>query len=448
MAKQIEFDPININASIAAAKNASFKLGALSDKERVAGLEAIAEALRLNKQKILDANQKDLASANKALEAGEIDQAAFKRLVLNEEKLQTVIDGIIQVSKLEEPTGKVLLKRELDDGLILSQITCPIGVIAIIFESRPDALPQIIALCLKSGNAAILKGGKEALATNTEVFEAIQKALKESGIPDGAFALSHSREIVPVMLAADGQIDLIIPRGSNELVRHIMDNTRIPVLGHAAGICHVFIDESADLKKATEICVDAKTNYPAACNSAETILIHKKIAAQFLPLLLLSMSDLNVECRCDQSVKNYVQLSDYKNCISASADDFGCEFSALVIAIKVVDSIDAAISHINNFGSNHTESIITEDEHAATKFFKEVNSAGVFQNASTRFADGFRYGFGAEVGISNGKLHPRGPVGLEGLVSYKYKLVGQGHIVDSYSEKNGRKFKHRDLEKQ
>ncbi|MDR3616813.1 MAG: glutamate-5-semialdehyde dehydrogenase [Candidatus Obscuribacterales bacterium] len=447
MVKPVESNPTSIKDIIAAAKKASFKLGAMSDSDRVQALQAMASALKAGKDTILAANQKDLDAAKIALANGEIDQAAYKRLVLNEEKLQTVIDGINQVSQLESPVGKVLLKRELDDGLILSQITCSIGLIAIIFESRPDALPQIIALCLKSGNAAILKGGKEAQATNSAIFSAIQNSLSKSGISNDAYALSHSREVVATMLSADGQIDLIIPRGSNELVRHIMDNTRIPVLGHAAGICHVYVDEMADLDKALAICVDAKANYPAACNAAETILVHKKIAAQFLPWLLKGMDVENVRCRCDQSVEAFVSLADYENASAATAGDFGCEFSELIVAVKVVKTIDEAIAHINQFGSNHTESIVTESETAATKFFNEINSAGVFQNASTRFADGFRYGFGAEVGISNGKLHPRGPVGLEGLVSYKYKLVGDGHIVASYSEKNGRKFKHIDLEK-
>jgi len=447
MVNPVESNPTSIQEIIAAAKAASFKLGAMSNHDRVQALQAMASALTAEKEGILAANQKDLDAAKIALTNGEIDQAAYKRLVLNEEKLQTVIDGINQVSQLESPVGKVLLKRELDDGLILSQITCPIGLIAIIFESRPDALPQIIALCLKSGNAAILKGGNEAQATNGAIFSAIQNSLSKSGISQDTYALSHNREVVPAMLSADGQIDLIIPRGSNELVRHIIDNTRIPVLGHAAGICHVYVDEKANIQKALDISIDAKTNYPAACNAAETILVHKSIAAQFLPKLLKAMVNENVQCRCDQSVQDLISLSDYKTSIAATNDDFGCEFSALVVAIKVVETIDQAIAHINQFGSNHTETIVTESDTAATKFFDEINSAGVFQNASTRFADGFRYGFGAEVGISNGKLHPRGPVGIEGLVSYKYKLVGDGHIVASYSEKNGRKFKHIDLEK-
>ena len=447
MVNPVESTPTTMQATIAAAKTASFKLAAMSNEERVEALQAMARALDAERESILAANRKDLEAAKVALANGEIDQAAYKRLVLTQEKLRTVIDGINQVSQLESPVGKVLLKRELDDGLILSQITCPIGLIAIIFESRPDALPQIIALCLKSGNAAILKGGKEAQATNNAIFRAIQKSLLESGIALDNYALSHSRDVVPVLLGADGQVDLIIPRGSNELVRHIMDNTRIPVLGHAAGICHVYVDEKADLDKALAICLDAKINYPAACNAAETILVHKKVAEKFLPLLLKAMATENVECRCDQSVEDLISLVDYKTSKSATREDFGCEFSALIVAIKVVENIDLAIAHINHFGSNHTESIVTEDDSAATRFFNEINSAGVFQNASTRFADGFRYGFGAEVGISNGKLHPRGPVGLEGLVSYKYKLVGEGHIVSSYSEKSGRKFKHIDLEK-
>lgn len=303
--------------------------------------------------------------------------------------------------------------------------------------------------CRKSGNGALLKGGREAEQTNKQIFACIQKSLVQNDINPEVFALTHKREDVEALLSAKGTVDLIIPRGSNALVSHIMSNTQIPVLGHAAGICHIYVDKEADLHKALRICIDAKTSYPAACNAVETILVHENAATRFLPDLLQSFENMRVESRCDekckQLVKSMVKSIDLGMVKDATADDFGTEFSNLIVAVKIVDSIDAAIQHINDNSSNHTDAIVTEDTSAAERFFELVDSAGVYLNASTRFADGFRYGFGAEVGISNGKLHPRGPVGLDGLTTYKYRLVGKGHIVADYSGANARQFSHKDL---
>jgi len=386
---------------------------------------------------IAEANAKDLEIATRLVAAGELSLASAKRLELGPEKLAAVVQGIRQVASLPDPLGKVLLARELDEGLVLRQITCPIGVIGVIFESRPDALPQIISLCIKSGNAALLKGGREAKHTNAALFEAIQSSLQGFG---DAFVLLKGRTEVAEMLKADGSVDLIIPRGSNELVRYVMDNTHIPVLGHAAGICHVYVDAAADVEKAVAISVDSKATYPSACNAAETILIHASIAATVIPLLFARLSESGVEIRADRTSRELGS-----GAIEASDADFGHEFADMVVAVKVVDNLNEAIGHINRHSSHHTDTIVTEDRRAAAAFLQEVDSAGVFHNASTRFADGFRYGFGAEVGISNGKMHPRGPVGLEGLITYKYKLVGNGHIVAQYSGPNARKFTHRDL---
>ncbi len=443
--KKTTVQKIDILAAAQAARKASLKLAALNHAGRVHTLQLMANEIEGNQEAILTANEKDIEVAKALVNSGAINQAALKRLYLNREKLTGIADGIRQVAKLPDPIGQTLLARELDQGLRLDQISCPIGVIAVIFESRPDALPQIISLCLKSANAAILKGGKEAEQTNLCIFDCIQKAMQQAGLDPTAYALTHQREHVQMLLQADKLIDLIIPRGSNELVKHIMDNTRIPVLGHAAGICHIFVDETANQNQAVEICLDAKTNYPAACNAVETILVHEKIAARFLPELLAAFANAEVESRCDRTLSSYVDISQFNKTKLASAEDFGVEFSDLIVSIKVVDGLDQAISHINEYSSNHTDAIVTDNQAAAERFFAEVNSAGVFHNASTRFADGFRYGFGAEVGISNGKLHPRGPVGLEGLVTYKYKVVGSGHIVKNYSGPNARKFTHKDL---
>jgi glutamate-5-semialdehyde dehydrogenase len=362
----------------------------------------------------------------------------MKRLVFDEKKLEGAVDGIKGLIELPDPIGKVLLERELDSDLLLKQISCPIGVIGVIFESRPDALVQIAALCLKSGNCAILKGGSEAKNTNRILANIIHETGTAHGLPEGFLTLLELRSEIDELLKCHEYIDLIIPRGSNEFVRYIMDNSAIPVMGHSDGICHVYIDEAADLDKAVKIAVDSKTQYVAACNTAETLLVHEAVAGKLIPALQQALQKKDVTIHATKDVREIINSAgaQAQNVHEDAADEknFGTEYLDYIVNIKIVKNIEEAIDHINTFGSHHTDSIVTENAEAAETFMNSVDSAGVYQNASTRFADGFRYGFGAEVGISTGKLHARGPVGLEGLVTYKYKLYGHGNIVDDYAE--------------
>ena len=406
------------------AKYASKKIASLSADIRNAALLNIAENLRSNSDNIFDANKKDLEAAKILVEKGELKQSVYNRLKLDENKMRDMIQGIIDISNLEDPVGKTLLKRELDEGLILTKISCPIGVLGIIFEARPDVISQISALAIKSSNAVILKGGKESIHTNTEIMRVIQEALeKTEGFPKNVLTQVFSRDDVKYMLSQDKYIDLIIPRGGNSLVKFIKENTKIPVLGHADGICHIFVDESADLEKAKRVVVDAKTQYPSACNAVETLLIHKDFNAK--DELLSALKTAGIE-------------------LIFTPESWHIEYSDKILAVKEVSSLEEAIEHINEFSSGHTESIITEDDKNAKIFMNAVDSAGVYHNVSTRFADGFRYGFGAEVGISTNKTHARGPVGLEGLTIYKYNIEGNGDIVKDYVD-GLKKFNHKDL---
>jgi glutamate-5-semialdehyde dehydrogenase len=421
------------------AKAASRSAARLSAGDKNAALANIASALLDRAQEILSANAEDLAAALTMIESGRLSASAYERLKLNPDKLRAVAVGVEQVAALDDPVGNVTLETELDDGLTLYRISCPIGVIGVIFESRPDALVQISSLAIKSGNAVILKGGAEAERSNRILFSVLRDAVASAGLSPELLQLLENREDVQSLLSAVGYVDLIVPRGSNQLVRYIQENTSIPVLGHAEGICHVYVDQAADLAAALEIVIDAKTSYPAVCNAVETVLVHKDVAAAFLPPMVERLLACKVEIRCeDKSAREF----GLKGVIAASEQDWSTEYGDLIVSVKVVDSLDQAIDHINTYGSNHTDAIITEDSEAFEQFFAEVDSAGVYLNASTRFADGYRYGFGAELGISTGKLHPRGPVGLEGLVTYKYKLVGKGHTVSMYAGPNARRFKH------
>lgn len=436
-----------LNQILSESKNAAAILSNLNNDTRSGALLDMASEIEKRAGEIIAANNEDLERGKKLVSDGSISQSMFDRLKLNERKIKDIVDGIRQVADLPDPLGSTSLTRDLDEGLSLYRRTCPIGLIAVIFESRPDALPQIASLAIKSGNAAVLKGGKEAQRTLTVLFDCLVNGLDARGLPKQSLVLLSSHEDVESILKADGLIDLIIPRGSNNLVRHIQDNTRIPVLGHADGVCHLYVHEDADLDMAVRLTVDSKTQYPAACNSIETLLVHEAIASRFLPMVATALLNKKVELRLDDP--SYVIVS--KACpqaglAHATTDDWSTEYSDLVLSIKVIGSLDEAIKHINEFGSHHTECIVTSDAKNFETFFKSVNSAGVFWKASTRFADGFRYGFGAEVGISTGKLHPRGPVGLDGLVTYKYELVGHGHIVADYTGEGARKFLHRDIE--
>ena len=419
--------------SIRKVKNDSFVLASLPKETRNAALDAVASALEKNKEAIFEANLKDLAAA----EEMSLPAPIVNRLKFDAHKLQTCITGINDLVDLEDPLFKTLLNRELDNGLVLTKTTCPIGVIGVIFESRPDALVQIAALCMKSGNCAVLKGGSEAKNTNRVLFETIYEAAVGAGLPEGFAVLIEDRAEIGELLKCHDYVDLLIPRGSNEFVQYIMDNSKIPVMGHADGICHIYVDGAADIDKAIPIIIDSKTQYVAACNTAETLLVHKDIADLIIPLLADASGD-KISYRCDVRSMGLIR------CEEATEEDFKTEYLDYILSVKVVDDIDEAIDHINRYGSHHTDCIITEDKDSAEKFMALVDSAGVYQNCSTRFADGFRYGFGAEVGISTGKIHARGPVGLDGLVTYKYKLVGEGHIVADYANGDAT-FKFKDL---
>lgn len=406
------------------AKNASKKVATLSTEIKNKALLNIANNLKANQDKIFEANKMDLELARPFVEKGELSQSVFNRLKLDENKMRDMIQGMIDISNLEDPIGKTLLKRQLDDGLILTKISCPIGVLGIIFEARPDVISQISSLAIKSSNAVILKGGKESINTNKAIMNVIQEALaKTEGFPENVLTQVFTRDDVKNMLSMDKYIDLIIPRGGNNLVKFIKENTKIPVLGHADGICHIFVDASADLEKSKRVIIDAKTQYPSACNSVETILIHKDF--KYETELLKALEDADIE-------------------LIATPESWHKEYSDKVLSYKFVSSLEEAIEHINEFSSGHTESILTEDENNAKIFMNTVDSAGVYHNVSTRFADGFRYGFGAEVGISTNKTHARGPVGLEGLTIYKYNLEGNGDIVKDYVE-GVKKFNHKDI---
>lgn len=412
------------------------KLAALTLDQRNQVLSAIAEALLQKKEAILAANEQDMQNA----EAEDLAAPVKKRLRFDEAKLQGVVDGIRMLIDLSDPLGKNLLARELDEGLRLYRVSCAIGVIGVIFESRPDALVQIATLCLKSGNCAILKGGSEARYTNQILFDVIYQAALSAGAPEGCLVLAQQREEIRELLECHESVDLLIPRGSNAFVQYIMDNTKIPVMGHADGICHVYVDQSADFDKALRVVVDSKTQYVSVCNAAETLLVHKNVAESLMPVLAKALREKGVALRAQEPLRSLI------DCELATEEDFETEYLDYILSVKVVDSLDEAIDHINRYGSHHTDAIVTEDDVAAARFMQLVDSAGVYQNCSTRFADGYRYGFGAEVGIGTGKLHARGPVGLDGLVTYKYKLYGSGHIVEDYAT-GRRSFTYRELEK-
>ncbi len=415
------------------AKEASIKLAVLSVNVKNKALIEIAKSIKNNSKSIIAANKKDLEEAKKS----KLSQILIKRLEIDKDKINEMVTGINTVVKLEDPVGKLISQVEMDDDLMLYQVTCPIGVIGAIFESRPDAIPQISSLCIKSGNAVILKGGSEAKNTNKFLFNLISETSKENKIPDGTVQLLETREDVAQMLKLNDWVNLIIPRGSNKFVGYVQTHTKIPVLGHSEGICHVFVDKSADIKKAIDICFDAKCQYPAACNAMETMLVHKDIAKKFLPLIVKKFKEAKVEIRGEDKTMQII-----KGINKASEKDWSTEYNELILSVKVVDNLNDAINHINKYSSKHTDSIITENKNSATTFMRLVDSSSVMWNASTRFADGFRYGKGAEIGISTAKIHSRGPVGLEGLVIYKYKLVGTGQVVKDYIGKSAKKFTH------
>lgn len=416
-------------------RNDSRKLALSSDSVRKSALLSVADALENKKEYLFAENRKDIENARK----NGISDALLHRLMFSPEKLSSVVKGLHDLSILPDPIGRVREKRELDPDFILEKRTFPLGVIGMIFEARPDALVQIAGLALRSGNGVILKGGREAQYSNRALIEVIKEATRESEISDGWILGIESHADVDTLLKAEGDVDLLIPRGSNAFVKHVMENTAIPVMGHADGICSVYVDKSADLSLALKVVVDSKIQYPAACNAAETILIHESVYKEFLPELKKAFDEKGVTMHGDQKVCSVIDAD------AATEEDFHTEYLALECAVKVVSSIDEAIEHIASHGSHHTDAIITSDKSAEDRFFMEVDSADVFSNCSTRFADGFRFGLGAEVGISTSKLHARGPVGLDGLMTTKWLLRGNGETVGEYSGKDGKKFHHKDL---
>lgn len=405
---------MKLDSTLMASKPAEIRNNALAN---------IAKALMANQEEIFKANERDLAEAVDH----NVPDAVVKRLKFTPQKLSDVTKGIENLIALPDRVYETQFVRELDEGLTLVRESCPIGVIGVIFEARPDALVQIASLCIKSGNCAILKGGSETKHTNKVLFSYIYQAAIESGLPENCLFQAEQRDEISELLSCHESVDLLIPRGSNAFVRYIMDNTKIPVMGHADGICHIYVDKDFDIEKAIPIIIDAKTQYTAACNSVETLLVHKDAVDKLMPRLNEAFQANRIEMRATKDIADKYESKE------ASEEDFATEYLDLVISAKTVEDIDAAILHINKYGSHHTDCIITEDREAAEHFMKMVDSAGVYQNCSTRFADGFRYGFGAEVGISTGKIHARGPVGIEGLLTYKYKLYGNGQIVSDYA---------------
>lgn len=420
------------------AQTAALALAQRTDDDRSTALNAIADAILANEDEILDANERDVREAEERLAAGEYSRALVDRLELSPSKLESIAEMVRSVAAQDDPLGKTLAARELDEDLELYKRTVPIGVVGTIFESRPDALVQIAALSLKSGNAVILKGGSEASHSNRVLFEIIREATAE--MPDGWAQLIEARADVDTLLGMDDAIDLLMPRGSSAFVEYIQDNTSIAVLGHTEGICHVYVDDEADLEMATEVAYDAKVQYPAVCNAVETLLVHEDVAAEFLPKIAERYEEAGVELRGDEASRDIVAME------AASEEDWATEYGDLILSVKVVGSLDAAIDHINAYSSKHTESIVTENGDRASTFMRSLDSASVFHNASTRFADGFRYGLGAEVGISTGKIHARGPVGLEGLTTYQYFLEGDGQVVGTYAGEDAKPFVHEEFD--
>lgn len=425
---------MNIKESAVAAKKASIILANCTSDLKDKALIEISKALLERQEDIIEANKKDIEISIKE----NLSDPLLKRLKFDEDKIDDVARGIRSLINLADPVGKTLAATELDKGLELYKISCPIGVTGVIFESRPDALVQISTLCLKSGNAALLKGGREALNTNRILFDIIKTASEVAGLPEGWLHLIETRDDVNEMLKLDKYIDLIIPRGSNEFVQYIMKNSDIPVMGHADGICHCYVDEEADLDMAVKVVVDSKTQYVSVCNATETLLVNENIAKEFLPLLKIELDKKNVE------LVGCIETQEIISVKPASDEDWRTEYLDYKLSIKVVKSLQEAIDHINTYSSGHTESIITKNKDNAELFMNLVDSANVLWNCSTRFSDGFRYGFGAEVGVSTSKIHARGPVGLEGLLIYKYKLYGNGNIVADYANKE-KTFTHRKL---
>lgn len=442
MSEIAKMKTLSVAAQVRLTRDSSRILARTSAQERNQILLSAADLIEKRATEILVANQTDCQLLDSEIATGKASPALAKRLKTSSTGIKEMATQIRDVAGLEDPVGRIITTTELDEGLLLRRVSCPLGVIAVIFESRPDAIPQVGSLAIKTGNGLVLKGGAEARLTNRVLVSIWREALaaQNASLAEAICSLEDRTEVMQV-LAMDRDIDLVIPRGSTEFVNYVFQHSHIPVLGHGSGICHIYVDLSADLNMAKEVIVDAKVQYPAACNSVEKVLVHQAIAENFLPALISALQAAGVEVRgCPQTIR----LAPNQNVIPATEEDWRTEYGDLKITIKVVPGMDDAIAHINHYGSRHTESILTQDQSAAERFMDEVDAASVFHNASTRFADGYRYGLGAEVGISNSKLHARGPVGLEGLLTYKYKLQGSGQTVTEYAQ-GRRTFKHRRL---
>jgi glutamate-5-semialdehyde dehydrogenase len=440
MSSAADYSQSDIAAQVQRVRRASRELAHLSAAHRNQVLLSAADRLQACEAEILKANREDCESFEREIRSGTASAALLKRLKTSSGGVSDMARQIRDVARLEDPLGRVLSTTELDDGLTLQKVSCALGVVAVIFESRPDVVPQVGSLAIKTGNGLVLKGGTEAQHSNRvmvsiwhEALAAVSPSLRH------AICSLADRADVARILEMDRDIDLVVPRGSTEFVNYVFQHSRIPVLGHGSGICHIYVDSAADLSMAREVIVDAKTQYPAACNSVEKVLVHKDVAKEFVPELVSTLQSAGVEVRgCSQTAR----LLPRSQIVPATEEDWHTEYGDLKITLKVVNGTKEAIEHINHYGSRHTESILTRDARAAELFMDEVDAASVFHNASTRFADGFRYGLGAELGISNSKLHARGPVGLEGLLTYKYKLHGSGQTVTDYAQ-GKRTFKHR-----
>jgi glutamate-5-semialdehyde dehydrogenase len=438
MASSNEISPASLKEQVMNTRRAARALARLAGEERNRILLSVADGIESRTAEILSANREDCEIL--AASGQQTSQALMKRLKTSDAGVREMATRVRDVAALGDPLSHTLATTELDDGLTLFKVPCPLGVIAVIFESRPDVVPQVGSLAIKTGNGLVLKGGAEAKRTNRVLVDIWREALSSHnrGLAHTICLLEERAEVMQV-LAMEREIDLVVPRGSTEFVNFVFAHSRIPVLGHGSGICHIYVDRAADLKMAERVVVDAKVQYPAACNSVEKVLVHQALAAELMPVLVRSLQSAGVEVRgCERTLK----LCPGMNVVPATEEDWSTEYSDLKITVKVVDDLQHATDHIERYGSRHTEAILTEDQDAAEQFLDEVDAASVFHNASTRFADGFRYGLGAEIGISNSKLHARGPVGLAGLLTYKYKLKGSGDIVADYAE-GRKKFQHR-----
>ena len=429
---------LNVLECARAARSAALKMANVSSGVKNKAILAISEEIDRQKVQIEEVNSRDVSDASK----NGLPVPLIKRLRLDDSKIGDLRKGLELLAELEDPVGKTLYSSEMDHGLELYKVTCPIGVIGAIFESRPDVLVQITTLCIKSGNAVILKGGAETARTNLFLTGLIRKTIGLFEIPEDSVQLIETRDDVSELLKLDEYVDLLVPRGSSSLVKHVKANSRIPVLGHAEGICHEYVDADANLDMAVDICYDAKVQYPAVCNAMNTLLVHKDVVLAFLPRMNERYGEAHVELRGDERTRKILPHAK-----EAGDRDWSTEYLDLILTIRVVDSLEQAIAHINHYSSHHTDGIVTENNENAKKFLSEVDSSVVMHNASTRFSDGYRFGFGAEVGISTGKIHARGPVGLDGLVTYKYIVAGTGQIVSSYVGESAKPFTHRALNK-